>query len=87
MKTPTRAFCPHCGKELTISTTDGYEWQCEYCDEDFYDFETQKTKTYIVKVIHLFRVEANNKDEAVDTVIHKDGYGESVDCYFEAEEE
>lgn len=44
-------------------------------------------KTYIVKVIHEFEVEAENEEEAVDIVIHKDGYGEAKDCYFETEEQ
>lgn len=42
-------------------------------------------KTYMVKVIHEFEVEAENEEEAIDIVIHKDGYGEARDCYFDAE--
>lgn len=42
-------------------------------------------KTYIVKAIHEFEVEAENEEEAIDVVIRKDGYGEARDCYFDAE--
>ena len=42
-------------------------------------------KTYIVKIIHEFEVEAENEEEAIDAVIRKDGYGESRDCYFDVE--
>lgn len=33
--------CPHCGTLLNRSETQGYKWQCFYCDEDFCDFETK----------------------------------------------
>lgn len=42
-------------------------------------------KTYIVKVIHEFEVEAENEEEAIDIVSHKDGYGEARYCYFDTE--
>ena len=32
---PTNKFCPHCGRELTYSVIEGYDYQCEECDEDF----------------------------------------------------
>lgn len=31
--------CPHCSKPLVKSDTDGYDYQCFYCDEDFYECE------------------------------------------------
>lgn len=34
--------CPHCSAPLNESETDGYKWQCFYCDEDFCDFEVIK---------------------------------------------
>ena len=34
--------CPHCGAPLCESETDGYKWQCFYCDEDFCDFENRE---------------------------------------------
>lgn len=43
-------------------------------------------KTFIVKVIHEFEVEAETDEEAIDIVIQKDGYGEALDCYFDAKE-
>lgn len=46
-----------------------------------------KKKTYIVKVIHEFEVEAKNEEEAIDIVSCKNGYGEARDCYFDTEEE
>lgn len=42
-------------------------------------------KTFIVKVIHEFEVEAENEEEAIDIVIQKDGYGEALDCHFDVE--
>ena len=35
---PSRT-CPHCGKRVTPSEIGDYRWQCEDCDEDFYDIE------------------------------------------------
>lgn len=32
-------YCPHCHKKLVKSDTEGYDYQCFYCDEDFYDCE------------------------------------------------
>lgn len=43
-------------------------------------------KTFIVEVIHEFEVEAENEEEAIDIVIQKDGYGEALDCHFDAKE-
>ena len=40
MKTNEIRFCKRCGGKLSPSSVDGYEWECSYCDEDFYDFET-----------------------------------------------
>lgn len=31
--------CGRCGGKLLKSFTDGYDYQCYYCDEDFYEFE------------------------------------------------
>lgn len=31
--------CPHCSKPLVKSDTEGYDYQCFYCDEDFYECE------------------------------------------------
>lgn len=31
--------CPHCGRPVVASDTDGYAAQCFYCDEDFYNIE------------------------------------------------
>lgn len=31
--------CPHCGKPLVKSDIEGYDYQCFYCDEDFYECE------------------------------------------------
>lgn len=45
----------------------------------------EEKKTFIVRVIHEFEVEAENAEEACDIVIAKDGYGEAKDCYFEVE--
>ena len=36
--------CPHCSAPLWESETDGYKWQCFYCDEDFCDIELQEKK-------------------------------------------
>ena len=33
-------WCPHCLQPLEKSEIEGYAWQCNECDEDFYDFET-----------------------------------------------
>mgnify|MGYP003301713775 CR=1 FL=1 len=33
--------CPHCGKPLVKSDTKGYDYQCFYCDEDFYKCEVE----------------------------------------------
>ena len=35
---PSRT-CPHCGKRVTPSEIGDYRWQCEDCDEDYYDIE------------------------------------------------
>lgn len=32
-------LCPHCKKPVTKSENPEYSWECNYCDEDFYDFE------------------------------------------------
>ena len=32
-------LCPHCNKPVTKSENPEYSWECNYCDEDFYDFE------------------------------------------------
>lgn len=32
----TGYLCPKCGKELSPSDIDGYDFQCYDCDEDFY---------------------------------------------------
>lgn len=42
-------------------------------------------KTYIVKIIHEFEVEAENEEEAADIAIDK-SYGEAKDCRIETEE-
>ena len=34
--------CPHCGYNLVKSDNKEYDYQCFYCDEDFYDCEVQK---------------------------------------------
>lgn len=31
--------CPYCSKPLVKSDTEGYDYQCFYCDEDFYECE------------------------------------------------
>lgn len=31
--------CPHCSKPLVKSDIEGYDYQCFYCDEDFYECE------------------------------------------------
>lgn len=35
-------ICPHCHAALLPSCTKGYDYQCILCDEDFYDFETNR---------------------------------------------
>lgn len=43
-------------------------------------------KTFIVKVIHEFEVEAETENEAENIVIEKDGYGEARDCHLQVNE-
>lgn len=31
--------CPHCKRDVIKSDTKGYDYQCLFCDEDFYRFE------------------------------------------------
>lgn len=33
-------YCKRCGRILVPSEIEGYQWECKYCDEDFYSFET-----------------------------------------------
>lgn len=44
MEDSNKNFCPHCGQELIKSTTDGYDFQCMNCDEDFVSFEVISKK-------------------------------------------
>lgn len=36
--------CVHCGKELLPSIIGDYDYQCVYCDEDFYEFESNEVE-------------------------------------------
>ena len=40
----TNACCKNCNNKLLISDNIEYSYQCEECDENFYDFETIKYK-------------------------------------------
>lgn len=40
----TRKFCPHCGRQVVKSRTEGYVFQCHACDEDFYRSEVFNTR-------------------------------------------
>ena len=37
----TNKRCPKCGGKLLKSFTDGYNYQCYSCDEDFYECEVE----------------------------------------------
>lgn len=39
-----KVLCPHCKAPLTRSDTKGYDWQCFYCNEDFYKVEVIKRR-------------------------------------------
>ena len=43
--------CPHCNTPLCQSETEGYKWQCFYCDEDFCDFETRDADHALVEAL------------------------------------
>ena len=38
-------YCPICGRKLIKSETEGYSFQCLYCDEDFTESEEIIIKT------------------------------------------
>lgn len=40
MKTNEARYCKRCGNRVYPSGVKGYRWECLYCDEDFYNFET-----------------------------------------------
>ena len=41
---------------------------------------------YKVEVIHVYEIEAENEDDAIDKAIERP-YSEAKDCYFNVEEE
>ena len=36
----TNKYCDKCGGKLLKSFTEGYDYQCYFCDEDYYKYET-----------------------------------------------
>lgn len=41
--------CNCCMQNVLKSTTDGYKYQCVYCDVDLFDFETQEKKNKVTR--------------------------------------
>lgn len=44
-------ICPHCGEILLTSLLD-YKYQCIFCDEDFFEFETDTIGILEMKPVH-----------------------------------
>jgi ribosomal protein L37AE/L43A len=40
----TKSICPHCGRPLKKSRNKEYAFECQNCDEDFYEIEVVKNE-------------------------------------------
>lgn len=67
-------YCPICGRRLTESEIEGYNYQCMYCDEDF----TNSEVIIITKAMNNKSKKQNNTDVVIDVDNSKKSRSQTV---------